>query len=131
MKTSALAGGLQRHVEISQKLKESDIHVSDPVPAKDGKLIVREGEIYCILCPRMKGNQPDSRKLFAQGDEEMAYRFGEMTGKLHLALSRLEPDICQENDLYDTVRSQAFQEIRKKAGSRLPASFERERPICP
>lgn len=126
LKTSALAGGLKRHIDISQALKESDIHVSEPVPAKDGKLIVQEGEVYCILCRRMKGNHLDSRKLFAQGDEEMAYRFGEITGKLHLALSRLEQDICPENALYDSVRTQAFQEIRKKAGLQLPPSFERE-----
>lgn len=125
LKTSALAGGLKRHIEISQALTESDIHVSEPVPAKDGKLIVQEGEVYCILCRRIKGARLDSRKLFAKGDEEMAYRFGEITGKLHLALSRLEQDICQENHLYDSV-CQAFQEIRKKAGLRLPTSFERE-----
>lgn len=126
LKTSALSGGLKRHIEISQALKESYIHVSEPVPAKDGKLLVQEGEIYCILCHRMKGNRLYSRKLFAHGDEEMAYRFGEITGKLHLALSRLEQDICQENHLYDSVRTQAFQEIREKAGLRLPASFEKE-----
>lgn len=126
LKTSALTGGLKRHIEISQALKESDIHVSEPIPAKDGKLIVQEGEIYCILCRRIKGDCLDSRKLFAQGDEEMAYRFGEITGKLHLALSRLEQDICQENLLYDSVCTQAFQEIRKKTGLQLPASFESE-----
>lgn len=126
LKTSALAGGLKRDIEISQALKESDIHVSEPVPAKDGKLIVQEGEVYCTLCRRIKGSRLDSRKLFALGDEEMAYRFGEMTGKLHLALSMLEPDICQENHLYDTVRTQAFPKIRKKAGLLLPASFEKE-----
>mgnify|MGYP002510650314 CR=1 FL=1 len=126
LKTSALAGGLQRHIEISQALKESDIHVSEPIPAKDGKLLVRDGEVYSILCRRMKGNCPDSRKLFAQGDEETAYRFGEITGKLHLALSRLEPDICPENHLYDSVRIQAFREIQNQTGLRLPASFERE-----
>lgn len=125
LKTSALAGGLKRHIEISQALAKSDIHVSEPAPAKDGKLIVQEGEIYCILCRRIKGDRLDSKKLFAQGDEEMAYRFGEITGKLHLALSRLNQDICQENHLYDSV-CQAFQEIRKKVGLRLPTSFERE-----
>ena len=126
LKTSALPGGLKRHIKISQALKESDIHVSEPVPAKDGKLIVQDGEVYCILCRSIKGSHLDSRKLFAQGDEETAYRFGEIIGKLHLALSRLDQDICQENRLYDSVRTQAFQEIRKKAGLRLPTSFEKE-----
>ena len=126
LKTSALAGGLKQHIEISQALKGSDLHVSEPVLAKDGRLIVQEGEVYCILCRRMKGNRLDSRKLFAMGDEKMAYRFGEITGKLHLALSRLEKDICRENHLYDAVCTQVFQEIRKKAGLRLPTSFERE-----
>ncbi|MDE6212315.1 MAG: helix-turn-helix domain-containing protein [Lachnospiraceae bacterium] len=126
LKTSALPGGLKRHIEISQALKESDIHVSEPVPAKDGKLIVQDGEVYCILCRSIKGSHLDSRKLFAQGDEETAYRFGEIIGKLHLALSRLDQDICKENHLYDSVRTQAFQEIRKKAGLRLPTSFEKE-----
>ncbi len=126
LKTSALAGGLKHHIEISQALKESDVHVSEPVPAKDGKLIVQEGEVYCILCRKMNGNHLDSKKLFAQGDEEMAYRFGEITGKLHLALSRLEQDICQENHLYDSVRTKAFQEMRKKTGLQLPTSFEKE-----
>ena len=126
LKTSALPGGLKRHIKISQALMESDIHVSEPVPAKDGKLIVQDGEVYCILCRSIKGSHLDSRKLFAQGDEETAYRFGEIIGKLHLALSRLDQDICQENRLYDSVRTQAFQEIRKKAGLRLPTSFEKE-----
>lgn len=126
LKTSALAGGLKHHIEISQALKPSDIHVSEPVPAKDGKLIVQEGEVYCILCRRPKGEHPDSGKLFARKDEEMAYRFGEMTGKLHLTLSRLEQDICLENHLYDSVRTWAFQAIREKTGLQLPASFERE-----
>lgn len=126
MKTSALAGGLKKHIEISQALQESAIHVSEPVPAKNGKLLLQEGEVYCILCRRPKGTRLDSKKLFSQRDEEMAYRFGEITGKLHLALSRLEQDICQENHLYDTVRTQAFQEIRKKAGSQSLTSFERE-----
>ena len=70
LKTSALPGGLKRHIEISQALKESDIHVSEPVPAKDGKLIVQDGEVYCILCRSIKGSHLDSRKLFAQGDEQ-------------------------------------------------------------
>ena len=126
LKTSALPGGLKRHIEISQALKESDIHVSEPVPAKDGELIVQDGEVYCILCRRIKGSHLDSRKLFAKGDEETAYRFGEIIGKLHLALSRLDQDICQENHLYDSFCTHAFQEIRKKAGLRLPTSFERE-----
>lgn len=126
LKTSALAGGLKRHIEISQALKGSEIHVSEPVPAKDGKLMVQEGEVYCILCRTIKGNRLDSRKLFVHGDEEAAYRFGEITGKLHLALSRLEQDTCQENHLYDSVCTQAFEEIQKRAGLRLPASFERE-----
>lgn len=126
LKTSALPGGLKRHIEISQALKASDIHVSEPVPAKDGELIVHGGEVYCILCRRIKGSHLDSRKLFAQGDEETAYRFGEIIGKLHLALSRLGQDFCQENHLYDSVRTHAFQEIRKKAGLRLPTSLEKE-----
>ncbi len=56
----------------------------------------------------------------------MAYRFSEITEKLYLSLNRLEQDICSENHLYDSVRIQAFQKTREKAGLRLSASLEKE-----
>ena len=124
LKISALPGGLKRHIEISRALKKSGLHFSEPVPATDGSLVVRDGDIFCALCRKVPGTCLDSRKLFARGDEEEAARFGELTGKLHLALSGLDPDICQENRLYDSVRTWAFQEVREKVD--LPLSVVRE-----
>ncbi len=124
LKISAIPGGLKRHADISQALRESDIHVSEPVPAKDGRLVVQDGDIFCILCRKVTGTHCDSRALFAKGDEAMAYRFGEMTGKLHQALCGLDSDICQENHLYDSVRTWALEETRKKVD--LPLSFVKE-----
>lgn len=124
LKISALPGGLKRHAQISQALKESGLCSSQPIPARNGEIVVQDGDIFCILCRKAPGARLDSRELFAQGDEANAYRFGELIGKLHLALSRLDTDFCQENHLYDSVRTWAMKEVQKKGN--LPHSMMNE-----
>lgn len=124
LKISALPGGLRRHVEISQALQATGIRISQPVASVDGHLVVQDGDLFCILCRKVTGNHPNSKELFARGDERLANRFGEIIGKLHLALNGLDPDLCQENQLYDSVRTWAFREVPKRVS--LPLSFVRE-----
>lgn len=127
LKVSAMPGGLKRHVHISRALEESGLHSSRPVPAKNGEIVVQDGDIFCILCRKVPGKRLDSRGLFAQGDVAQAYRFGELIGKLHLALSRLDTDLFQENHLYDSVRTWAMKEVQKKGNLPLSMMNEYER----
>ncbi|MCI9143799.1 MAG: helix-turn-helix domain-containing protein [Lachnospiraceae bacterium] len=121
LKISAMPGGLKRHAHISQALVESGLHIPMPVPAKDGNLVVRDGNIFCMLCRKVPGVRLNSGKLLGRGGETEAARFGELIGKLHLALGGLDPDFCQENTLYDSVRTWAMKEVRKRGN--LPLSF--------
>ena len=80
-----------------------------------------------MLCRKVPGTRLNSGKLFAQDGEAMAYRFGELIGKLHLALRGLDTDLCQENSLYDSVRTWALKEVQKKGHLPLSIAGEYER----
>ncbi len=127
LKISAMPDGLQRHARISQALTGSGLHIPRPFPAKDGNLVVQDGDVFCMLCRKVPGTRLNSGKLFAQDGEAMAYRFGELIGKLHLALRGLDTDLCQENHLYDSVRTWALKEVQKKGHLPLSIAGEYER----
>lgn len=124
LKISAMPGGLEKHMSISESLKKSGLSVSLPIPSLEGKMIVQEGELFCILCQRVKGIRLNSKQLFSENGKELAYQFGRTIGQIHLALEKMDTQLYQEYHLYDVVRTWAIPEIQKK--SILTASFIKE-----
>ncbi len=114
LKVSGLPGGLKRHVEISEALDKAGLQASLPIPTKEGEILLKEADVYGILCRRMKGSKINGKEMFATGDERAAYRFGTLIGKLHQALEKLDDSLCQENHLYNTVRDWALPMAQKK-----------------
>lgn len=118
LKVSGLPGGLMRHMEIAKALDKVGLQASLPVATKEGEFLVQEGEVYAILCRRVRGNRMSGREMFETCDAATAHRFGKLIGKLHLALGQLDDKLCQENCLYDTVQGWALPMTQKK--TRLP-----------
>ena len=114
LKVSGLPGGLKQHVEIAEALDKAGLQASLPVPTKEGEILLKEADIYGILCRRVKGTQISGKEMFAIGDEKAAYRFGTLIGMLHQALEKLDDSLCQENHLYNTVRDWALPMAQKK-----------------
>ena len=114
LKVSGLPGGLKRHVEIAEALDKAGLQASLPVPTKEGEILLKEADVYGILCRRVKGSKINGREMFATKDVNAAYRFGTLIGKLHQALEKLDDSLCQENHLYNTVRDWALPMAQKK-----------------
>lgn len=124
LKISDMPGRLEKHVSVSEALKKSGLAVSLPFPSLEGSVVVQEGELFCILCQRVKGTRLSSRQLFSENGRELADQFGRMTGQIHMALEKMDTKLYQEYHLYDTVRTWAIPEMQKKGI--LPGSFVRE-----
>lgn len=114
LKVSGLPGGLKRHVEIAEALDKAGLKASLPVPTKEGEILLKEADVYGILCHRVKGSKISGKEMFATKDVNAAYRFGTLIGKLHQALEKLDDSLCQENHLYNTVRDWALPMAQKK-----------------
>lgn len=114
LKVSGLPGGLKRHMEISGALEEAGLQASLPVPTMDGELLIQENDVYGMLCRRIKGIKLSSRDVFQKDDVGVAYRFGVLIGKLHLALAKLDDSLCRENHLYQTVKEWALPRVQEK-----------------
>lgn len=114
LKVSGLPGGLTRHMEIAEALDKEGLQASVPVATKAGELLVQEGDIYAILCQRVRGIKMSGREIFSACDEKAAYRFGTLIGKLHLALAKLDAGLCRENRLNDTIQGWALPAVQKK-----------------
>lgn len=114
LKVSGLPGGLMRHMEIAEALDKVGLQAALPVATKEGEFLVRDCDVYAILCRRVCGTKMSGREMFATCDVEAAYRFGTLIGKLHLALAKLDVGLCKENCLQDTVWNWALPAVRKK-----------------
>ena len=114
LKVSGLPGGLKRHVEIAEALDKAGLQASLPVPTKEGEILLKEADVYGILCRRVKGSKINGKEMFATKDVNAAYRFGTLIGKLHQALEKFDDSLCQENHIYNTVRDWALPMAQKK-----------------
>ena len=114
LKVSGLPGGLKRHMDMAEALDKEGLQASIPVATKAGELLVRESDIYAILCRRVQGTKMSGREMFVSCDVAAAYRFGTLIGKLHLALAKLDAGLCEENRLQDTVQDWAIPAAQKK-----------------
>jgi len=116
LKVAGVPGGLKRHVEIAEALDKAGLQASLPIPTKEGEILLKEADVYGILCRRVKGTKLNGKEMFATGDVKAAYRFGTLIGKLHQALEKLDDSLCQENHLYNTVHDWALPMAQKKIG---------------
>lgn len=114
LKVSGLPGGLKRHMDMAEALDKEGLQASISVATKAGELLVRESDIYAILCRRVQGTKMSGREMFVSCDVAAAYRFGTLIGKLHLALAKLDAGLCEENRLQDTVQDWAIPAAQKK-----------------
>lgn len=114
LKVSGLPGGLKRHVEIAEALDKAGLRALLPIPTKEGEILLKEADVYGILCRRVKGSKICGKEMFVTGDVNAAYRFGTLIGKLHQALEKLDDSLCQENHLYNTVKGWALPLVQKK-----------------
>jgi len=114
LKVSGLPGGLKRHMEIAEALDKTGLQASLPVATKAGEFLVKEGEVYALLCRRVQGSRMSGREMFETCDEKAAHRFGKLIGRLHLALGKLDIGICGENHIYSTVKDWTLPAVQKK-----------------
>lgn len=105
--TSNLAK-LEKHLEVSTALEGIGLLSAAPIPTKDGRSYITEGELYFYLTRRLPGQQMASHR-FGQGDGRFV---GEILGQLHLALARLEETVS-EADLLATLRDWALPKAKE------------------
>lgn len=105
--TSNLAK-LEKHLEVSTALEGIGLLSAAPIPTKDGRNYITEGELYFYLTRRLPGQQMASHR-FGQGDGRFV---GEILGQLHLALARLEETVS-EADLLATLRDWALPKAKE------------------
>ena len=123
LKLSSSPGQLSRHAELSMALEREGLSASVPVPVtkNDREYLMQEGELFGILCRRIRGERMNGREILGQPGEETednrAYAFGAIIGRLHGILARLDCPFCEESDLYGEVLSWAFPAVS------LPESF--------
>ena len=114
LKHTANLGKLKKHIEVSKALAGIGLLSAIPVPDREGREYIQDGELYFYLTRRIPGNQMVSHK-FGSSDGRFV---GEILGQLHLALAKIE-DCVSEADLLATVRDWALpkaKEVLKLSG---------------
>jgi Ser/Thr protein kinase RdoA (MazF antagonist) len=106
--------GLKQHIALSRSLAASGLETAVSVPTRDGCDYLEDGQLYFCLMNRIEGECIKSGEIY-NGDYKANARYlGEIIGQLHLVLQNKDKEmICNEPNLYETIRDWAIPEVKK------------------
>ena len=111
LKYTTNLGKLKRHIEVSKAIEDIGLLSASPVATANGEEYIQEGELYFYVTKRLSGKQ-----MISDGFDESDARFvGEIIGRLHLALSKID-NFVNEADILATVRDWALPNAQQALG---------------
>ncbi len=113
LKASSALGEMHRQAQLQSALARHGLAAS-PVPCEDGSLIVRENDCDWMLMEKLPGKRVDADAVMAAPGQ--AGFIGEGLSRLHAALGELDPLLCTEENLMDTLRYWAIPKAKEAAG---------------
>lgn len=123
LKATANPDKLKNHAVLSRAIERVGLRAPVPVPTRDGRNYVADGELYFCLTRRIPGEQMTAAALFGDGGNADARFVGEIIGQLHLALKDTAQNVPTA-DLFATVRDWAMPAAKEALG--LSEAFCRE-----
>ena len=110
LKCSESYGNLARQAELLGTLHPEGLAAA-VIPTKNGELVAESGTWQCLLTEKLSG-QP-FRAVDALLNPEEGRMLGEGLAKLHEVLLHVDPVLCTEENLLDTLRGWAIPNARK------------------
>ena len=95
LKFSADKEKLLRHMQLSAALSQQGFLAAVPIPTISGESIVRHGQGWYFLSPRLPGKPLNAQDFLTQDGPAFVHAFGANLGRLHVALSGI--DLVMEN----------------------------------
>ena len=123
IKYTANLGNTKKAAEIAKALNNVGLSAPVPVPAKDGREYVQEGELYFTLTRKIEGERVMAGKMYLDDYAAKARFIGEIIGWLDKALADVDT-AADETDTYDAVKSWALPKISAELG--IDDAFEKE-----
>ena len=123
IKYTANLGNTKKAAEIAKVLNNVGLSAPVPVPAKDGREYVQEGELYFTLTRRIEGERVMAGKMYLEDYAGRARFIGEIVGWLDKALSDIDT-VADEADTFSAVKTWALPKISAEPG--IDADFEKE-----
>lgn len=112
LKASSALGSMHRQAQLQAALARHGLAAA-PVPAMDGNLMVQENGWDWLLMEKMPGQPVNAAAVMAA--PEGAGFIGEGLSRLHAALTELDPLLCTEENLIDTLRYWAIPKVKEAA----------------
>jgi len=104
-------GRMKKEKQLTEALEKEGLSCSALLPTAEGEPWVQEGEFYFYLTRRLPGRQLSPGALYTGTDGFTARTLGQIIGRLHLALQRLDQELDQA-DLEKTVLTWALPAVR-------------------
>ena len=123
IKYTANLGNAKKAAEIAKALNNVGLSAPVPVPAKDGREYVQEGELYFTLTRKIEGERVMAGKMYLDDYAAKGRFIGEIIGWLDKALADVDT-AADETDTYDAVKSWALPKISVELG--IEDAFEQE-----
>lgn len=120
LKVCGHPGRLERSLALARTLQEAGLNASLPIPARDGRLVIRNGDGYFCLTTRLPGKQLSARELYEDASSALAYQTGAAIARLHKALSKAD-GCTSDTDTLAAVRDWALPKAKEQL--QLSASF--------
>lgn len=102
--------GLKHNTQIMKNLRTMGIPTAEIIDLENGEEYASEGEKYYILMRKLPGsNITDIR------DNKLAFKMGEIIGRLHLALQKMETQLeCKDMNLLQEINGWVKEEFVKQ-----------------
>lgn len=110
IKYTANLGNTKKAAAIAKALNNVGLSAPVPVPAKDGREYVREGELYFILTRRIEGERVLAGKMYLDDYAAKARFIGEIIGWLDMALAEVDT-VLDEADTLSSVKTWALPKL--------------------
>lgn len=114
LKCSESHGSLARQAALMKQLHP--LRLSAPViPAADGQPIAQLGQWQCLLTERLEGEPLRAADALRNPDAGKAV--GDGLARLHEALLTVDPLLCSEENMLDTLRGWAIPKVKEILGN--------------
>lgn len=129
LKCSESYGSLARQAELLGMLHPEGLAAA-VVPTVNGSLIAEDGPWQCLLTEKLPGQPLNAAEALAR--PELGRAVGEGLARLHEALLHVDPVLCTEENLLDTLRGWAIPKVEEALPDlRLDGWLERFAQLYP
>lgn len=112
IKFTANLGELNKHITLSKALANAGLSAAIPIMTADGQEYIEDNGIWYFVTPRLNGRQINAPDLYDGNSKEKAYFIGQIIGKLHMALDKIDA-VVNDVDLYNRVTQWAMPKTRE------------------